>query len=316
MSKAFRAVDPFMGVALTLAAPALWLAARARARAPISRRVLDRLHVSVVRHHYYEPVVYPADLFRPLSQDRNLPGVEFNVTGQLDLVREFHYRDELLAIPLEKPSVGEFGYNNRAYESGDAEMLYNVIRHFKPKRLVEIGSGQSTLLARRALSQNQQEGAPPCRHICVEPYEQPWLETLGIEVVRERVERCGWDVFNALEAGDILFVDSSHVIRPQGDVLFEYLELFAQLKPGVLIHIHDIFTPRDYPETWVLNDRRMWNEQYLLEAFLSFNPVFEVLLAVNWLSHNHAEALSEACPVLLRQVGREPGAFWMRRKVN
>jgi hypothetical protein len=111
----------------------------------------------------------------------------------------------------------------------------------------------------------------------------------------------------SLEANDILFIDSSHVIRQQGDVEHEYLRLLGLLRPGVIIHAHDIFTPRDYPAAWVLEDRGLWNEQYLLEAFLSFNDSFEVLAALNYLSHEHRDALCNACPILVKEPGREPG---------
>ena len=147
----------------------------------------------------------------------------------------------------------------------------------------------------------------------IEPFEQPWLERLGARVLRERVELCPTGIFAALEANDILFIDSSHIIRPQGDVVHEILYLFGMLQPGALIHVHDIFTPRDYPPDYILRDRWLWNEQYLLEGFLSFNDSFEVLAAVNWLSHNHRDRLLEACPVLLEQPESEPRSFWLRR---
>ena len=97
-----------------------------------------------------------------------------------------------------------------------------------------------------------------------------WLNDVsGIEVLRQRVEQMDKQLFLELEENDILFIDSSHMIRPQGDVLCEYLEILPTLRPGVLVHIHDIFTPRDYPDEWLIDEVKLWNEQYLLEAFLS-----------------------------------------------
>ena len=116
-----------------------------------------------------------------------------------------------------------------------------------------------------------------------------------------------------LDENDMLIIDSSHIIRPQGDVVTEYLEILPTLAPGVLVHIHDIFTPRDYPESWVKKDVRLWNEQYLLEAFMSFNSGFEVVAALNYLMHHYYEQFAAKCPVLRHQQGREPGAFWIRR---
>jgi predicted O-methyltransferase YrrM len=187
-------------------------------------------------------------------------------------------------------------------------MLYNLIRLNRPSRIIEIGSGQSTLMARHALHSNGQ----PCEHTCVEPYEAKWLENTGVNVIRERVENVPLSIFDDLGEGDILFIDSSHVIRPCGDVLREFLEIVPRLKPGVLVHVHDIFTPRDYPERWLRSERRLWNEQYLLEAFLSFNSRVEVLCALNWLKHGHYDALKKACPML--RPDSEPGAFWFKIK--
>jgi hypothetical protein len=140
------------------------------------------------------------------------------------------------------------------------------------------------------------------------------LETLGIEVVRTPVEQTPMDVFTNLQPNDILFIDSTHMVRPQGDVLFEILELLPQIKPGVFVHVHDIYTPHDYPHEWVINDRKLWNEQYLLEAYLSENPNWEILAAGNWLARHHRERLSAACPRLLRHPAVSSGSFWMRRK--
>ncbi len=279
--------------------------------------VLDRFDITVLRHHYYSPVVFPRDIQEPLDAPRRLPGLDFNIAGQLELVRKFNYGEELVAIPLEKCDTDSAAYHNHAFESGDAEMLYNMIRHFKPRRVVEIGCGQSTLFALLAENRNRQDDpAHACHHICVEPYEQPWLEKMGVELIRERIEKLDISIVEALEENDILFIDSSHVLRPQGDVVCEYLLLLGLLRPGVIVHVHDIFTPRDYPPEWVLKDRRLWNEQYILEAFLSFNNSFEVLAMVNYLAHEHLGALKNACPILVKEPWREPGSFWFRRRFN
>lgn len=293
-------------------APLAHMLGRLRHKAPRSRAILDRFDVAVIRHHYYEPVLFPADLRHDLASDRPLPGLDLNEQGQLDLLAQFHYADELIPIPRTAPSRTDFGYRNGSFLAGDAELLYSMIRHFKPRRLYEIGSGHSTLMARIALLRNEETGAMPCEHVCVEPYEQPWLEEVGVRVLRARVEDVNPSLFDRLEAGDILFIDSSHVIRPQGDVVHEYLFLLGRLKPGVIVHVHDIFTPRDYLESWVVKERRLWDEQYLLEAFLSFNKEFEVMCAANWLWHRHRAAISSACPVLAEEKG-EPGSFWFRR---
>ena len=185
-----------------------------------------------------------------------------------------------------------------------------MIRLFKPKRIIEIGSGSSTLMAKNAIYKNKSESNDYiCEHICIEPYEQPWLNHIGVKVIRKKVETIELNFFSSLKKNDILFIDSSHIIRPQGDVLFEYLEILPSLNEGVIVHIHDIFTPKDYLDEWF--SEYFWNEQYLLEAFLSFNKDFRIIGATNYLSHKYNVQFSEKCPVYKMQVGREPGSFWI-----
>ena len=241
-------------------------------RMPVSKAIFNRVGVYPIRDHYYEPMFnYPAHLIRSLREERQLPGIDMNETAQLELLARFDYADELKRLPLTQSDVKSFYYGNPNFVQGDAECLYSLIRLYKPKRIIEIGSGFSTMLACEALAQNQRgDAAYRCRHICIEPYEMGWLNDVsGIEVLRQRVEQMDKQLFLELEENDILFIDSSHMIRPQGDVLCEYLEILPTLRPGVLVHIHDIFTPRDYPDEWLIDEVKLWNEQYLLEAFLS-----------------------------------------------
>jgi Methyltransferase domain len=311
----FGIVDITMAPAVLVLAPLAAGLARLRHRAPLSRLILDKFQVAVVRHHYYEPVVFPEDLTRDLRLPRQITGLDLNESRQLGLIEQFKYRDELLAIPVEQTAPSKFGYHNNSFEPGDAEFLYNMIRHFQPRRIVEVGSGNSTLMARLAIQSNEKENSRyRCDQICIEPFEQPWLESVGVNVVRKKVECCPTSLFEDLAENDILFIDSSHIIRPQGDVLYEYLHLLGLLRPKVIVHVHDIFTPRDYPVQWLLRDRWMWNEQYLLEAFLSFNSCFEVIGAVNWLACHHRDKLHDACPILMQEPWREPGSFWFRRR--
>jgi predicted O-methyltransferase YrrM len=277
--------------------------------------VLDHFNIAILRHHYYTPVVFPRDIHKPLDAPRRLPGLDLNMAGQLDLIRKFKYREELLSIPVEKGDEGTASFHNGMYESGDAEMLYNMIRHFKPRRVVEIGCGQSTLFALLAENRNHQDDPThACHHICVEPYEVSWLQNTKVELIRERIETLDVSIIESLEENDILFIDSSHVLRPQGDVVHEYLLLLGLLRPGVLVHVHDIFTPRDYPAQWVLDYRLLWNEQYILEAFLSFNNSFEILGMMNYLAHDHMGAIADAFPILAKEPLHKPSSFWFRRR--
>jgi hypothetical protein len=189
-----------------------------------------------------------------------------------------------------------------------------MIRTFKPVRVIEAGGGYSSLMIRLAIQKNKTEDpAYDCRHICIDPYPSPVLLASGAELIKEKIESLPQDFFNQLRDNDLLFIDTSHMIRPQGDVLYIFLEVLPQLVSGVWVHIHDIFTPGDYPENWVIGKNRFWNEQYLLEAFLSGNQDYRITGALNYLSHNFNRQLIAKCPVLAAQPGREPGSFWIRK---
>jgi len=273
---------------------------------PLIHRATDATGVHPVIDHYHEPLAVPS---RHLGQARRreLPAIDLRPDGQLALLREFDWSDELRAIPRKAPDETKPYYDNPSFPPGDAETLHNVLRHFRPRRVVEIGSGQSTKFALNALRLNG-EG----ELTCVEPYEAPWLEGLGATIVRERVEDVDASLFAELEAGDVLFVDSSHVVRPQGDVVRIYTEILPALPSGVIVHVHDVFTPRDYPRAWI-ERRWLWDEQYVLEAMLASSDRYEVLLAVNFLHHEHRDALHATCPALAERAGvQEPGSFWLR----
>ncbi len=282
-----------------------------------SEKVMMKIGLFPLLDQYYEPLINPKKhLTKPLSEKRSLPGLNLNVAEQLSFLDKFDYNEELLSFPLHEQDkdTPHFHYHNEWYTLGDAEYLYNMIRYTKPKRIIEVGSGVSTLLVIEAIKKNKSENSNyTCQHICIEPYERPWLSTLDVELIRKKVETVDIEFFQQLEANDLLFIDSSHIIRPQGDVLFEYLEVLPTLQSGVYIHVHDVFTPRDYDEDWILKHHLLWNEQYLLEAFLSFNNEFKIIGALNFLSVHHKKKLGEKCPVFATEEGISPRAFWMQR---
>jgi len=316
MRDSVRVAADFAAVSFgLLVSPFLTLTARHRVGLPRFQALADRLGFQLRSTHYYEPTYREVDLPAITTADRTLPGVDWNDAVQVELLAKCRFSDELTAIPLESPGVGQFGYQNRMYSFGDAEMLYNIIRIHKPRRIFEIGAGHSTLVAMLAIAANRREDpAYVCEQVCIEPYEVDWLEQSGVTVIRQRIETVELELIDRLESGDILFIDSSHVIRPQGDVLREFQEIIPRVRPGVMVQVHDIFSPRDYPEEWLRDQRRLWNEQYLLESFLAFNPAYEVICAANFLKHHYPDAFKAACPMMARNPEHEPGAFWFRRR--
>lgn len=286
-------------------------------RMPFCKTIFNKVGVYPIRDHYYEPIFnYRKHLKHSLGMERRLPGIDMNEPGQLNWLSRLDYADELRKFPRSFSNKASFYYDNPNFAEGDAECLYSLVRLCKPERIIEIGSGYSTMMAREAIKQNKRDDLQyQCRHICIEPYEMKWLENIsGIQIIRQKVEDTGIGLFFELTNNDILFIDSSHMIRPQGDVLHELLEILPILNPGVLVHIHDIFTPRDYLEHWLLDEVKFWNEQYLLEAFLSCNSQYEIILALNFLSHRYPSQLSTKFPMLQGHADKSaPRSIWLRR---
>ena len=284
-------------------------------RLPKSRNFLKSSGIYPIRNHYYQPLFDHRQLTKPLNLNRNLPGIDLNLEKQIQLLKKLNFSKELIDMNLleKKDNDLEFSFfENSFFGKGEAEYLYQLIRQFKPKNFYEIGSGFSTKIASQALKRNQLEAGIKSNHVCIEPYEVPWLENLKVKVFRELVQNLDLSLFSNLGENDFLFIDSSHIIRPQGDVLHEYLEIIPSLNSGVIIHIHDIFTPRDYLESWIKEDVHFWNEQYLLEALLTNSNRYEIIAALNHLHHYYFEELKNVCPYL--DKSNEPGSFYFKVK--
>ena len=259
--------------------------------------------------HYYEPIPdFRAVKREQVERRRNPIGIQFRWDEQLKLLRElrFQYGEELRNLRCDW-----FHFDNDYFGGSDAAVYYAIIRHLAPKRIVEIGSGESTRIANLALARNQAENKSG-RLTCIEPNPERLLgQKLGIELLRQNVEEIPRDYFDCLEANDILFIDSTHTVKFGSDVCYEFLEILPSLKPGVWVHVHDIFFPNDYPAEWILERRLALNEQYLLEAFLSFSNAYDVELANHWLSLDYSDALTALYPEASAMT--TASSFWMRR---
>ena len=265
----------------------------------ISRAILKRIGVFPIIKNYYEPIFDFGILKNDLNSKRNLPGINFNIQEQISFLRKLQYIEELKALNLLKSSSNyNFNIKNSFFEEGDAEIYYSIIRHLKPKNIIEIGSGHSSLIALEAVDKNYKVDQIKSELLCIEPYENKWLEEKGVNVIRKKIEEVKEDLFINLKKNDILFIDSSHVIKPQGDILKIFLELFPKLNKGVVIHIHDIFTPRDYPSKWLKEENRFYNEQYLFEAIMDHSKRYKILLSLNLLKNDYFKDLKNSCPYL------------------
>ncbi len=307
-----RIIDLFLAPIIFLAAIPMKLVRKKSMRdLPLVAATLKKMGVFPITGHYYEPLFDMSEV--DLSgRARDLPGIDLRHEAQVAMLGQLDGDD--IPDTWEKPATNDIAYSlqNRNFGAGDADMWWQVIRHFKPSRIIEIGSGHSTRVAREAIAKNTSERPDyTCEHTCIEPYEMAWLEKLGIEIKRSKLEDVDQSLFGTLGDGDILFIDSSHMIRPDGEVLMEFLQVLPRLAKGVIVHVHDIFTPHDYPAKW-LEDPRFWNEQYLLEAFLSHNADWEVLMGGNYLAHHAPEELKDACRYF-KPGEHEPGSFYVRR---
>lgn len=266
----------------------------------------------ITLNHYYSPVPDTRKLPQgPWDREPKLIGIQMNEEGQLHFLRAIfpQFQDEcakFLAIATEDPHKFHFG--NGAFDGTDALVLHCMVRHFRPSRIVEVGSGYSTRVSATAAALNGRTAL-----VCIDPYPDNVVSVLpGVsQLIRKRVEDVELDLFKALDANDILFIDSTHVARIGGDVVYLFLQVLPILQPGVIVHIHDIFFPHEYPKAWIMDHHLFWNEQYLLQAFLLFNAHFEVLFCNNFMGLRHLAEMKKIFPNSPWWGGC---SFWMRRK--
>ena len=259
-------------------------------------------HITPV--HYYALVPDTRTLSdRLFETPSEMVGVDLREPEQLVLLKEFasRYRAEYIEPPMTEATP-------------DWGILYAMVRYFQPRRIIEIGSGISTQVMAKALVRNQAEGGPAGKLLAIEPYPNETLKQgfAGLTELRPvKVQDVPTSEFQQLEAKDILFIDSSHVAAIGSDVVYELNEILPRLRPGVIVHIHDIYLPFEYPPYWAMQKRVFWNEAYLLHAFLTLNPSFEVL----WSGYNnlkkHPEELEAAFGKPRDQLA--PSSFWIRR---
>jgi predicted O-methyltransferase YrrM len=251
-----------------------------------------------VRTDFYSPIpdleALPADVYDRRSE---LAGIAFDSAAQIAWAeRELAPRIAAFQAPE------GFRLDNSYYESVDAEVCDAMIRHLQPARVVELGSGWSTLLLR---------AAAPGRVTTYDPYPGAHL-AVGGTIEPLAAQDVPLRVFEELQAGDVLFVDTSHTVKIGGDVNRIVLDVLPRLASGVVVHFHDIWLPYEYHRTLVETMGMYWAEQYLLQAFLIGNDGWEVLFAAQAIAHEHPDRLRALVPSYTGES--YPSAFWMRRR--
>jgi hypothetical protein len=264
--------------------------------------------------HFYSPVPD----FRDIAADRErifaypdaLPNVDLNAEGQLRLFGQLSDLVRGTAFPEEPDPAWRFYLNNPSYCIGDSLMLSGMLRHLRPARYLEVGSGWSTALA-LDVSERYLDGRMDVT--CIEPYPDALRRLLRpsdhIKVFAESVQNVPLELFAALEPRDVLFIDCSHVVKTGSDAHYLITRVLPILGPDVYVHIHDIFYPFEYPESWV-EEGRAWSEAYLLHAFLLFNKSFQIALFNDWMITKNRQIVADRLPEMLPAAG---GAIWLRR---
>jgi hypothetical protein len=246
-----------------------------------------------------------------------LAGIDFNQNSQVQLLKALgqKFGTECNWSPSRTNDPVQFYTDNPSYGGGCAAVCHSLIRELKPKTVIEIGSGMSSLVIDCAIKMNREESNVTADYLIVDPYPGEVVKQglVASHLIRKRVELLDASFVSQLGPDDILFIDSGHSVRMGGDVNFLYLDVIPELASGVFVHIHDIRLPHEYSRRLATNERfrQFWTEQYLLQAFLSFNSHFEVVLALNYLMVNHKKDFLTAFPHC--ELGDHPSSFWMKR---
>jgi predicted O-methyltransferase YrrM len=267
--------------------------------------------------HFYSPIpsideirAREGELFGP--PPTSLPGIDLRADQQIALVRELARFYGELPFPRTQSPETRYWFENWAYSYADALFLYSMLRHLQPRRVIEVGSGFSSAAMLDTADRWLQETS----FTFIDP-DTSTLDALlrpgdreRVTIIPAKLQDVPLTTFDALEANDILFIDSTHVSKTGSDVNRILFDILPRLGSGVHVHFHDVFYPFEYPKEWVY-EGRAWNEDYILRAFLEFNGAFDIVLFGTWLARFHRELLAELMPLTLENPG---GSLWLTRR--
>jgi hypothetical protein len=281
----------------------------------------DYLRMENPPGHYYSPLPSTEDLrelesavFKePGNPAEDLRAIDLNEQGQLQMLDSLKEYYSEFPSPPEKKSPFRYYYMNGIFGIGDAIIYYSFLRHLRPKRIIEIGSGFTSALL---LDINDLFLDRSVEITFIEPYPERLHSLLSEEdrkntrIINKKLQHANTSIFETLQDGDILFIDSSHVLKANSDVIKIFSEVLPRLKDGVYIHIHDVFYPFEYPMDWLLNLRRSWNEAYGLKAFLQYNKEFRIEYFIDYMYKFHRDLLKNNMPLVLDNPGC---GIWLRK---
>ena len=260
-------------------------------------------HILPVHYYTSVPNVLELEKTRDLwAKPSAMPGVRIDLDQQIATLQK-------ICLPYQHEYAG-----NKAYLEGmakhfgpgygyiEAQALHSVIRHFKPRRIIEVGCGVSTFCMIKALERNEQEGGQAADMTCIEPYpSKPLRKLRRVHLIEQKAQTVSFDVFGMLRENDFLFIDSSHTVKTGGDVNFLILEVLPRLQPGVIVHFHDIFFPYDYQRS-ALTTLFHWSETSLLHAYLIHNKQAGILFSLSHLHYDRKQDLQAIFPEYIPQA--------------
>ncbi|MGV3557687.1 class I SAM-dependent methyltransferase [Larkinella arboricola] len=271
--------------------------------------------------HYYSPIVDAKELAALRTtvfsrKPRPIKAIHLCRHTQFQLLQAFAlgYYDTV-PFPTTKQPDFRYYFENDLFSYGDAIILHSMLRHFRPRRIIEAGSGFSSavmldtseLFLDNSLALTCIDPNPERLHSLLRPQDRG-----NPTVLETKLQSVPLETFDTLAANDIFFVDSTHVAKTGSDVNYIFFEILPRLKSGVLIHFHDIFYPFEYPEEWVLGWKGFgWNESYMLRNFMMYNECFEILFFNSFMHQHYTSWISKNMPRYNYNPG---GSIWLRRK--
>lgn len=273
--------------------------------------------------HFYSPIPDIDELEKRNVWEKVSPlsGIDFQIDQQIEFLtllgKKFGSECDW---PVKEQKPDQFCLDNTSFSFGCAASLFSMIRYFQPAKIIEIGSGNSSFVIQEALAKNFREGGIKGNHIVIDPFINFNVKKFfgkSIRLYEQPVECLDPSFFTQLKQNDILFIDSSHSVKIGSDVNYLILEILPIINSGVIVHFHDINLPFEYQKVYATNPqfRMFWTESYLLQAFLSCNNQYEILLAMYYLMKEHTRLLPQLFPFSNRELpSRISSSFWIRKK--
>jgi predicted O-methyltransferase YrrM len=246
------------------------------------------------------------------NSKESIPGVNLNLENQISLLNILSTKYNEIPYNSNKNTQLRYSFNNPMFCESDGIFLWLIINHFKPRKIIEIGSGYSSALM-LDINDNLMEGTIDLTFI--DPYTEKLKKNLRIDdnskatIIEKPIQDVDIKEFKKLKEDDILFLDTSHISKTGCDLNYDLFEILPSLNKGVIIHIHDIFFPFEYPKEWVLQ-QKAYNEVYLIRSFLMYNDSFEIIIFPNYLMNKKEQWFKENMPICLKNTG---GSIWLRK---